>query len=161
MFGVSSMTVVDPDLITRLSPSNKRLEIACNQFAAEVLVPDAALPWEAFRESSLDAFLDSMSQQFNVSREVILRKLRDRNLVTREQYMQRAATWASEPARADAGETGGYYYATQSTYLSKAFVNLAFSQFRSGRITLPEMSEHLHMKARSIEKFEDYLLARG
>lgn len=42
LFGVSSMTVVDPDLITRLSPSNKRLEIACNQFAAEVLVPDAA-----------------------------------------------------------------------------------------------------------------------
>lgn len=161
LFGVNSMTVEDPTIFARFSAADRRLEIACNRFAAEVLVPDHSLPWDTFREESPGSFLDAMSERYNVSREVILRKLRDRGLVSSEQYADRAAAWAAEPARNDGGESGGNYYATQSVYLSKAFLGLAFSQFRAGRITLPEIAEHLGMRARNVAKFEDYLFRNG
>lgn len=161
LFGVSSITVEDPSIMARFSPPNRQLEVACNRFAGEVLVPDVSLPWETYEESNLGSFLDSMSERYNVSREVILRKLRDRDLVSSEQYRQRSASWALEPARDESGESRGNYYATQSAYLSKAFLGLAFSQFRAGRITLPEIAEHLGMRARNVAKFEDYLFRRG
>jgi len=161
LFGVSSITVEDPSIVERLSPPNRFIEVACNRFAAEALVPDSSFPWDTFQGSALEGFLIQMSDRYNVSREVILRKLRDRDLVSGDQYAQRAAIWASEPARGDAGEGGGSYYATQSAYLSKAFLGLAFSQFRAGRITLPEIAEHLRMRARNVAKFEDFLFARG
>ena len=161
LFGVSSITKEDPGLLARFALADRQLEIACNRLAAEVLVPEASFPWESFQSSALGSFLDSMAERYNVSREVILRRLRDRGLLTDDMYADKAREWASEPARQGGGAGGGSYYATQSAYLSKAFLGLAFSQFRAGRITLPEIAEHLRMRARNVVKFEDFLFTRG
>lgn len=158
LYGVSSMTTVDQSMQGRLSPGNREVEMACNRYAAEALVPDASFPWSQFQRSDQDSFVEEMAERYSLSREVILRKLRDRALVTSDEYATRAASWVSEPARENASEEGGgSYYATQSAYLSRAFVQLAFAQLRSGRISLAEMSEHLRMRARNIAKFEDFL----
>lgn len=158
LFGLSSMTTVDLSIQGRFSPANREVETACNRYAAEALVPDASFPWSQLHGGNLDAIVDDMAERYCVSREVILRKLRDRELVTSDEYLRQAAVWASEPARDNGGdEGGGSYYATQSAYLSKTFVQLAFAQLRSGRISLAEMSEHLRMRARNIGKFEDFL----
>lgn len=161
LVGISSITKEDPSLLARFAPADRQLEMACNQFAAEILVPESSVHWRDFRTATAASFIDSTARLYSVSREVILRRLRDRGLLSAQQYGEFVETWAEEPVRDGGGGSGGSYYATQSAYLSKAFLNLAFAQFRAGRISLPDMSEHLRMRARNVLKFEDYLFSRG
>jgi Zn-dependent peptidase ImmA (M78 family) len=161
LLGESSIDKADPGFIGRFNDAGRQVEIACNRFAGEFLVPDASVGWAAFAPDNLDWFLEATAHKYNVSREVVMRRLLDRGLVTNAQYLAKVAEWANDPARDGGGGEGGSYYATQSAYLSKAFTALVFGLYRAGRISLPETSEHLGMKARSVVKFEDYLFARG
>jgi hypothetical protein len=63
--------------------------------------------------------------------------------------------WADEADSRSEG-SGGNYYATQAAYLGKAFLSLAFSQYRAGKITLPELADHLRIRAKNIGKMEDF-----
>jgi Zn-dependent peptidase ImmA (M78 family)/transcriptional regulator with XRE-family HTH domain len=161
LIGVSSISKEDPSLMARFAPADRQLEMACNQFAAELLVPDSSVRWADFRASSAASFIESTAGLYSVSREVVLRRLRDRGLISAHQYGKFVEGWTDDPVREGGGGRGGSYYATQSAYLSRAFVNLAFAQFRAGRITLPDISEHLRMRAPNVLKFEDYLFGRG
>jgi hypothetical protein len=84
----------------------------------------------------------------------------DRGLITRDAYAAYVEQWAREPVRSSGAEGGGNYYATQASYLSSAFLGLAFAQYRAGRIGLSDLSEHLRMRARNVSKLEDFLLAK-
>lgn len=161
LFGVSSITKNDPTLLARFAPADRHLEIACNRFASEFLVPEESFPWNELTSADIDSFSESMADLYNVSREVILRRLFDKGLVSNDIYATRAATWANDPAREGEAGGGGSYYATQSAYLSRTFLGLVFAQFRAGRISLPEISDHLRMRAKNVAKFEDFLFSRG
>lgn len=160
LIGVSSITKDDSGFLARLAPADRSVEITCNRFAGEFLVPEASFPFASFSTTSLDDFLQEQASTYHVSREVILRRLLDRGLVNSDVYASLVSTWSNEPARAGGGE-GGSYYATQAAYLSGAFLNLAFSRMREGHLSLQEAAEHLRMKAKNVVKLEDYLFARG
>ncbi len=161
LVGVSTISSNDYSQLARFTSTDRALEVACNRFAADFLVPDSGFPWQDFQAAKSERFLAAMAERYSVSREVILRKARDRGLVTPDEYLYFTNTWANEPARDGGGETGGNYYATQSVYFSKRFLELTFAQFRAGRITLSEVAEHLRMRAKNVEKFEGYLMRRG
>lgn len=161
LYGVSSITKDDPTFETRLTPADRRIEVACNRFAAEFLLPSRAVPWDRFAPDRLAEFVGEVALRFHVSREVVLRRLLDRRLISNDVYVEMARSWNQEPARPGAGEGGGNYYATQASYLSRAFVDLAFSQYRGGRLSLNDLAEHLRMRARNVGKLEDFLFSRG
>jgi Zn-dependent peptidase ImmA (M78 family) len=161
LFGLSGVTKDDAGFVDRFAAQERDVEIACNQFAADVLVPTSAFNPAAIPPDTLDDFVSRAATRFRVSKEVILRRLLDRGLVERNTYVQRATLWNQEADSRAEGEGGGNYYATQQAYLGGAFLGLAFAQLRAGNVSLAELSEHLGMKARNIGKLEDYLLKRG
>ncbi len=159
LFDVSSITRVDSSFIDRLTGEAGRIEVACNRFAAELLVPEDAFPWSDFAEPPYDQAVGDVARRFNVSREVILRRLLDAGRVTAAEYREKVWEWFQEYQNLDRG-AGGNYYNTQAAYLGRAFLDLAFSQFYAGRVSLPELADHLGVKARNVGLLEETLLAR-
>jgi Zn-dependent peptidase ImmA (M78 family)/DNA-binding XRE family transcriptional regulator len=160
LFHVSGVTRGFGGNVNGLAPTDRALEVACNQFGAEFLVPDLSFPWEYFGPNDLPGAVASIADRYNVSREVVLRKLMKRGLVTSSLYRDLADLWNREYEEGRGGGSGGNYYATQATYFGENYLKLAFGQYRAGRVSLPELADHLGMKARNIGKLEDFLLAR-
>lgn len=92
--------------------SSENYETKCNRVAAEVLVPDADLVhhWKDSKDNSLVEVLENLAGIFQVSRMVILVKLRKNNLISqrnfREQYDQLNNIYKKTQ---DTNEGGSYY----------------------------------------------------
>ena len=102
-----------------------------------------------------------VAHRFNVSREVILRRLLDRGLVDEATYSKWTAQWNKEFAQSRANSSGGNYYATQATYLGRSFLQLAFSRFHAGALSVEQLASHLGVRARSVARLEDFALHSG
>ncbi len=159
LFDVSSITRVDSSFVDRLTGEAGRVEVACNRFAAEFLLPESVFPWTDFRAPPFDDAIAQTASAFKVSREVVLTRLLDAGRVTQSEYKSQVLEWHREFAEMDRG-TGGNYYNTQAAYLGSAFLELAFSQFYAGRVSLPELADHLGIKAKNVGRLEETLLAR-
>jgi len=157
LFAVSGITKDDTGFIRRLTGASRDIEVACNRFAAEFLVPLHSFPWDAFKDRDLDVAVRAVATRYRVSREVILRRLLDRGLVDEDTYEAKAREWYEEWVASRADMSGGNYYATQATYLGPSFLQLAFARYYAGRVTLPELADHLGVKARSIPRLEAFV----
>ena len=157
LHSVSGLTkVLDPDL-SRLPPGARRIEMACNSFTAQFLVPDNHFDRQlAVDGATSEEELARLADLYSVSREVILRKLLDRGMVEQQFYESKAREWARQYGQGRERE-GGNYYATQAAYLGDAFLQLAFSKYYSGQCTLQELATHVKMKARNVQRLEEYL----
>lgn len=71
------------DYIQYLEGYDRKIEMRCNQFAAEFLVPNIDFDQHLNQWSSVnEQNIKELSSQYHVSREVILRKLLDRKRIT-------------------------------------------------------------------------------
>jgi Zn-dependent peptidase ImmA (M78 family) len=160
--GITDRTIEDSQW---LDEDDRRLEAACNAFAAEFLVPSDHFPWSEFSEvqglQDLEASVGRVARSFNVSREVILRRLRDLGVVKQALYEELSYKWNEEffDERSQSGR--GNYYANHVSYLGDQFLDLAFSRYYGGAISLDELSDHLGIKSRNIEQLEDYMQRRA
>jgi len=159
LYGLSSITTVDGRFVDRMSGSQKSIEVACNKLAAEVLVPSDAFPWDRIDQDNPVDSVTAVARAFNVSREVILRRVLDRGWIDPETYRECVQVWASE-TEAGRGGDGGDYYNNQAAYLGDAYLRLAFSRYRAGIISASDLSEHLGVKARNIPKLEEKVASR-
>lgn len=157
LFAVSGITKDDTGFIRRMTGASRDIEVACNKFAAEFLVPVASFPWEVFKNRDLDTAVRYVATRYSVSREVILRRLLDRGLVDEATYEAKAQQWNQEYLDSRAAMAGGNYYATQATYLGPSFLQLAFGRYYAGKVTLTELADHLGVKARSIPRLEAFV----
>lgn len=158
LYGLSGVTTEDQDYLGSLDPQLQQLEVACNRFAAEFLVPSVGFPWHFFEGRDLDPAVGEVADLFKVSRHVILRRLLDHGRISQALYQRKASDWEEDFYRDYQGTSGGSYYANQGVYLSEGFVALAFHQYHSGRIGLSDLADYLGMKARNVGKFEDFVL---
>jgi Zn-dependent peptidase ImmA (M78 family) len=159
LFGVSGITTRHQAYLSSLPGDARAVEVACNRFAAEYLVPSKAFPWALFRDVDLDTAVEITATQFNVSREVILRRLLDSRVIDSGTYEEKVDEWAEDYFR-NGGGGGGSYYANQGTYFSPAFLNAAFYQYHSGNLSLGDLADRLGMKAQNVGRFEEFLLKR-
>ncbi len=153
--------------ITRgINPGGEPIEVFCNQFAAEFLVPSGDL--EARFNDSLydDTAIEELAGYYKVSRPVILLKLVNRGVLTSEDYRQKTAQWTEEyesrlEGRAG-GESpgGGNYYNTHAVYLGYKFMELAFSRYHQGQCSIEELADHLNTKVKNLPRLEDCLLRK-
>jgi Zn-dependent peptidase ImmA (M78 family)/transcriptional regulator with XRE-family HTH domain len=159
LYGVNSITTADGRFVDHMVGAAKSIEVSSNQFAAEFLVPATAFPWDAVDRQNPVESVAGIARRFNVSREVILRRVMDRGWVDSGTYRSCVEAWAAE-AEAGRGGDGGNYYNTQAAYLGDSYLRLAFSRHRAGLITTSDLSEHLGVKARNISKLEDKVANR-
>lgn len=162
LLDTSGITKVTDSYIARLAAREREIEVFCNSFAAEFLVPSEDFNNRLNLEEPIDRLTVTMSRRYNVSREVILRKLLDLGIVTRDYYESKAQEWIDEfqESRKHSGG-GGSYYATQTSYLGEKYINLAFARYYSGNCTLQQLAEYLSTKPKNVPKLEQYVLSRA
>jgi Zn-dependent peptidase ImmA (M78 family) len=148
------------EFVKTLHGENKLIEVFCNTFAGEFLVPTADIKSQIQNKTIDDSLLSRLGQQFRVSREVILRKCLDLGYVTSEFYEAKVEDWENERLRRVDSEAHGNYYLTQGAYLSGRYVETAFSKYYQGAISKSQLADYFGMKEANISKFEGYAMSR-
>jgi len=139
-----------------------RVEVFCNAFAAEVLVPTQDFRSFCKSDFSDDAYVESIARRYKVSRETILRRAMDRGLVSQRDYRAKAQEWAAQAEVSLAGRSRrGDYYANTVSYLGEGFVKLAFSRYYKGRCTAQQLADCLNVKVRSLPGLEPFAVGAG
>ena len=153
--------------ITRgINPVGEQIEIFCNQFAAEFLVPSGDLEPRLNYPVYNDAVIEELASYYKVSRPVILLKLVDRDIFTSDDYKQKTNQWNEEyESRLERGvgsesPGGGSYYNTRAVYLGYRFMELAFSKYYQGQCSMEELAEHLNVKVKNLSGLENCLLRK-
>ena len=153
--------------ITRgINPVGEQIEVFCNQFAAEFLVPSGDLETR-FNDSLYDdAAIEELAGYYKVSRPVILLKLINQDIFTSDDYRQKTTQWTEEYESRLEGKVenkssgGGSYYNTHAAYLGYRFIELVFSRYHQGHCSMEELANHLNVKVKNLSKLEDCLLRK-
>ncbi len=161
----SGVTKSSDKYISSLVGDAKDIEIFCNQLAAEILVPSDDFDLQRKNFETIEKLIDGLSKKYNVSREVILRKLLDRRLVSQDYYEEKSAEWNEQyqelvQKRKEKGGGGGDYYATQAVYLGEKFLSLAFNKYYQGKLSKEQLADYLNVKVKNISGLENMFLTK-
>ena len=140
LFHTSGIDLLTDDFIQRLPDDAKKIEIICNRFAAEFLVPENDFETAFEGRPPTEASAAHLADLFHVSREFIYRRFLDRNLISQAEYESASLRWAEQQRT---GEGGGNYYYTKISYLGSDYIKLALSQYYQNRIDEAQLAEYL------------------
>ncbi len=160
LLGENGVTTTDLMTESKSEDAVRRIEIFCNRFAAELLLPSPDLRQVVQRDGLTDGMVAETSRQFKVSRETVTRRLMDMGLVSQEAYLERADQWNAEFQAVRKETSGGNYYNTQATYLSDTYANLAFGNYYRGSITEEQLADYLNVKTSSLSGLEQAVLRK-
>ncbi|MGH7720974.1 MAG: ImmA/IrrE family metallo-endopeptidase [Gemmatimonadaceae bacterium] len=125
--GQSALSDADP---SRLSDGD--VETWCNNVAAEVLVPMAALREEYRPRESVTSEMTRLARRFKVSTLVVLRRIFDLGAISKKRFREEYdAELERLVDRAISG--GGDFYLTQATRVSKRFASALVESTLEGR----------------------------
>ena len=148
--------------ITRgVKTGGEKIELFCNRFAAEFLVPSSDLETRLDFPDYNDSAIGDLANHYKVSRPVILLKLIDRRLLKPADFKQKTKKWKEAyetnlEKTAESKKSGGVdYYNTRAAYLGYRFMELAFSRYHHGRCSIEELAEHLNVKVKNLPGLED------
>lgn len=152
------ITKADTTYIRTLRGRDFRIEVFCNQFAGELLMPSSDVN-SLLKRTTMDAKnIEEIARTYRVSREVVLRRALDLNLISKTAYEKKVAKWNEEYLKHRKASRGGNYYATQATYLGPSYLGLAFSRFYDGSISREQLADYLGIRVTSIAGLEDRFL---
>jgi len=156
LFHTSGIDTIGDKYIPALPAPARRIEVLCNHFAAQFLLPEAAFrdAFAGFDPSENTAEL--LAARFHVSREFIYRKFLDRGLIEEAIYTEAAARWADQRQPG----AGGNPYWTKIAYLGREYIELALSQYHQNRIDQNQLAEYLDSKPRYVGALEEHF-SRG
>jgi len=158
LYQIHGVTDIDEEYIDYMDVAEREIEVRCNKFAAEFLVPtnDFKKELPLIERVGLDIIPD-LADKYSVSREVILRRLLDYGRVSQEYYTAKSLEWNRDYLRADYKERGGNYYLTRLAYLGEGFTRLVLDSYYQGRLSIEELGYHLNVNSKNISKLETYL----
>jgi Zn-dependent peptidase ImmA (M78 family) len=154
LFHTSGIDPVDDQYVGRLPERPQHIEVLCNRFAAQFLLPEKVFE-EAFAgQRATERTAETLAGRFHVSREFIFRKFLDRELISQDDYRRAARRWAEQKQ----DSSGGNPYWSKLAYLGRDYVALAFSQYHQNRIDETQLGEYLDMKPRNVGTLEEYFV---
>ena len=142
------------ELIGRLPSESRRIEVICNKFAAEFLVPDRIFDEETKGLGASRETASFLARKYKVSRELIYRKFLDRKSITSEEYELASKQWKGEQA----ASSGGNYYYSILAYRGAPYVRLVLSQLHQNKISYEDAADHLDVKPASLSSLETHYL---
>ena len=154
--GTGGVTKRDDSYINVLSGESREIEVFCNRFAAECLLPTNVIKSEL--KSTDDVAITQLAAAYKVSRQVVLTRLVSLRMISQAQYEAKAAQWKAEYDAQQKDEAGGNYYLTQAAYLGDRFLRLAFSRYYEGRISPERLAEVLNVKVDNLAGLEQVAL---
>jgi len=162
LLGTAGVTKVDDRYVFRLGGQSKAVEVFCNRFSAELLVPSDDFDQRLVPAIPVENLVDALASHYGVSREVILRKLLDRGIVDQGYYEHMVQKWLdSYQEKEDKGAGGGNYYANQYVYLGQRYLTLAFARYYDGAYSIHELADYLSIRTKNVPGLEHYFLSRA
>ncbi len=138
----------------------KKIESICNEFAGSFLVPNDNFH-EIIRNKHINQnLIYKLADHYCVSREVILRKLLDLELIDQDFYDKSANSYKLQ-LKPTGTKNGGNYYSTRCVYLGYNYINLVFKNYYQNRITQKQVAQYLGVKLKNIAGFEQRILNQG
>lgn len=147
------------DYIDNLTGNDRRIEILCNQFATEFLVPSGDFRERLAGKPIHDRAIGEWAGLYGVSRETILRRLLDWGRLSQQEYEEKTRQWRKE--RRESSGSGGNYYLTRGTYLGERYVEAVFSNYHQGKVSLEQAADYLDIKTRNVAGMEEWLFKQG
>ena len=89
LFHTSGIDTIHDEYIPHLADEAKRIEILCNRFAAEFLLPEQAFNAAIRGLPATEVTAERVAASFHVSREVVFRRFLDRGLIDQHTYNER------------------------------------------------------------------------
>ena len=161
LLSVNGITKIDDEYINLLQGDSKNIEIFCNQFAAEFLVPSSDFMELSKADKIDDAFILNIAREYKVSREVVLRRLFEFDFIKQNNYDKMLLRWNQEYSNKEKN-SGGDYYRTETAYLGENYLKLVFNKYYQGKYDIEQVADHLNLsKIETVEKLEQYLLKRN
>lgn len=166
LLSISAISKMDEAHLDHLPKREEQIERFCNGLATEILVPSGDFGGQIAGTTQFDdVALESLADRYWVSREVVLRRLLDRGLVTATFYRTKVAQW-KEQAGKRKEETkeepkGGSYYLNQATYLGDQYLRLVFGKHYDGKLSLEEVADYLGVRAKSVAGLEEIILRKA
>ena len=161
LFGFSHLERSDiRHYMDSLEGHDRDVEIACNRFAGEFLVPASHFQQNATPEIAAgitDDTLVSLARRYWVSREVVLRKCLNQHWIDHRFYNEKVEEWNRRYSEDVESGTGGNYYFNQGTYLGVKYTALAFRGYYQGAYDVDQLSEYLDVKASNVTGLENWL----
>jgi len=161
LFRTGGVDMQNDAFVRRIRGENKRIEVLCNRFAGEFLVPKEEFDRAISRVRIDDEAIEKLAKRYKVSREVIMRKCLDRGLIDQAYYEERSQRWIKEAGERAGERTGGNYYSNVASYLGDNYLNLVFKSYYQNRFAMDQLAEYLGVKAASIPGLETAFLGRG
>lgn len=156
----SGVTKLHDEYIGSLADEEKRIEVFCNRFAAEVLVPKEDFRIRVGQMPPDTEFVSDLSRLYKVSRETILRRFLDRGGIPSSVYEELTGQWNKEYENRPKG-SGGNPHATKASYLGDKYMGLVFGRYYQGALSEQRLAEMLGVKARYISDIEQHYLRRA
>ena len=145
------------DFNKQLKGEYSKIEIKCNRFAGEFLLPEFILNEEHLVLD--EEFISDLANRYKVSREVVLRRYLDLHIIDKKAYEEFTSRWKVEfEKQKSAKSSGGDYYLTKMAYLGKTYINLAFSKYFQEKISIGGLADYLDIKVKNVPTFEGYFL---
>lgn len=135
------------------------VEVICNRFANEFLVPPDE--FDSFHLTISESQFEKLANHFSVSREVILRNYLERGLVDQIYYEQMAAKWIKEAKESKEESDGGSYYYNKKAYLGDRYISLVYGKYYQNKITIDNVAEYLNVKTKNLPAFEHLVMEGG
>ncbi|KQW88149.1 DNA-binding protein [Acinetobacter sp. Root1280] len=160
LLGVNGIGKFTDEHIAYLDTKEQALEIFCNKFASEVLIPDKDFSYqiqtlpEELDLYNLDEIVINLSKRYCVSREVVLRKFLDLKKVSEHIYLEKVKIWNNQIKPSG----NGNWYATQNAYLSSRFTKEVVSKHYNHKLSLESASEYLGIKPKNFAGLEQMIL---
>ncbi|MCD4698595.1 MAG: XRE family transcriptional regulator [Bacteroidales bacterium] len=132
------------------------IEIKCNKFAGEFLLPTSWFNQE--KQLVNEKHIIMLADKFCVSREVILRKYLNLNLIDNQIYNRFIEKWYKDFPSNKTIKGGDYYY-TKKAYLGDQYVTLTFKKYYQGKISIERLAEFLTLSVKNVSNFEQKAFA--
>lgn len=154
LFKTGGVDKRDDTFIGRMRGDNRRIEVLCNRFVGEFLVPKGDFDVVISKLQINEQTVEKLANRYKVSRELILRKCLDRGLIDRAYYEENSQRWIREAREIAEKRTGGNYYSNIVTYLGGSYLNIAFKGYYQKRLSVEQLSKYLGIKVTSIPGLE-------
>lgn len=141
----------------RITTDSDRIEMFCNAVSAEVLVPQRYFRqrWRrTIADKTVEKGIESSARHFNVSREVIARRLLDWHKITSRKYTDLAQKYAEEwrankkwvKEQQSQQDGGPNYYVIRSMNNGHSYCKIVIGAYQRGQLSGRDTSNFLGVK---------------
>ena len=146
--------------IEQLSGSDKKVEILCNHFATEFLIPTNDFNRISFNCEISEGNIQKWAIRYHTSRETILRKLLDQNRITKYYYEKKSVEWSNQVEK-NKSIGGKKYFSFKYACLGKRYLELVFRNYNRGNISVEKVAEYLDIKVKHVSEMEKLLYSKN